>query len=130
MRTTTEDIPVKIDVPGARARQLRDFGFAFGAIGAEHFTLAAGTDFAPLFEGLHEGLCHSAHWGVVVQGDLIVTYRDGSTERCTTGDLFHWPPGHTVRVERDAELVMFSPQAEHTPVLDHVLARVSGNGAQ
>ena len=42
-----------------------------------------------------------------------------------TGDFFYWPPGHSVRVETDAELVMFSPQAEHGPVLDHILAKMA-----
>ena len=40
---------------------------------------------------------------------------------CTTGDLFHWPSGHSVRIEGDAELILFSPQVEHTAVMDHIL---------
>lgn len=47
------------------------------------------------------------------------------TEQCRTGDVFYWPPGHSVRVERDAELIMFSPQAEHTAVMDHILAKLT-----
>lgn len=125
MRLPKEDIPVKIDAPGAIARQLPDFGIASGAIGAEYFTMGAGTDLAPLLEGLDGDMCHGPHWGYVVAGDVVVSYRDGTSEQCTTGDVFYWPPGHSVRVERDAELVMFSPQAEHTAVLDHILAKLA-----
>jgi hypothetical protein len=124
MHTPKQEIPVKIDVPGAKARQLPDFGIASGAIGAEYFTMDAGTDLAPLLEGLDGDMCHGAHWGYMLTGDVVVTYGDGSTERCATGDLFYWPPGHSVRVEKDAELVMFSPQAEHTAVMDHILAKL------
>lgn len=125
MRLPKEDIPVKIDAPGAVARQLPDFGIASGAIGAEYFTMGAGTDLAPLLEGLDGDMCHGPHWGYVIAGDVVVSYRDGTTEQCTTGDVYYWPPGHSVRVERDAELVMFSPQAEHTAVLDHILAKMA-----
>jgi hypothetical protein len=44
---------------------------------------------------------------------------------CSAGDLFYWPPGHSVRVETDAELVMFSPQADHALVLDHIAAKLA-----
>jgi hypothetical protein len=118
------DIPVKINAPGAVARQIPDFGFAAGALGAEYFTLGAGTDLAPLLKGLEGDACHAAHWGYMITGDVVVTYNDGSTEQCTTGEVFHWPPGHSVRVDRDAELILFSPQTEHTPVLDHILAKL------
>ncbi len=57
MRIAKNDIPVKIDLPGATARQVKDFGDAtgYGKIGGEYFSLAAGTDLAPLLQGLH---CH------------------------------------------------------------------------
>jgi hypothetical protein len=93
MHITKNDIPVKIDAPGAIARQQTDFGAAFGVMGAEFFTMAKGADLAPLLEGL-------------------------------LGDMCHWPAGHSVRVEEDANLILFSPQSEHTPVLDHLKSRM------
>jgi len=125
MRITKNDLPVKIDAPGAHARHLPNFGVASGALAAEYFTLGAGADLAPLLEGLEHDACHSAHWGFMVAGDVVVSYTDGTDERCSMGDLFYWPPGHSVRVETDAQLVMFSPQAEHAPVLDHILAKMT-----
>jgi hypothetical protein len=120
MHITKNDIPVKIDSPGAIARQQTDFGAAFGVMGAEYFTMAKGADLAPLLEGLRGDMCDSAHWGYVINGTVTVTYSDGSTELCAGGDVFHWPAGHSVRVEEDADLILFSPQSEHTPVLEHI----------
>jgi len=125
MRVSKHDIPVKIDLPGAVARQLPEFGEARGTLGAEYFTLAAGTDMAPLLAGLDNDACHAAHWGYMIGGDLVVTYLDGLVEHCTTGDVFYWPAGHSVRVERDADLILFSPQVEHTAVMDHILAKLA-----
>jgi hypothetical protein len=49
MHVNRNDIPAKIDVPGAVARQATGFGDTEGAgtLGGEFFTLAAGTDIAP-----------------------------------------------------------------------------------
>ena len=124
MHTPKQDIPIKIDGPGAVARQLPDFGVATGAIGAEYFTMEAGTDLAPILEGLEGDMCHGPHWGYMLAGDVVVTYQDGTDERCRSGDVFYWPPGHSVRVESDAEFVMFSPQVEHTAVMDHILTKL------
>ena len=77
MRISKNDVPVKIDAPGAVARQLKDFGDATG-------------------------------YGK------------------TGGDLFYWPPGHTVRADADAEIILFSPQHEHGQVIDHILAKMQG----
>jgi hypothetical protein len=126
MRTAKEDIPVKFDVPGAVARQLCDFGDAteFGAIGAEYFSLGAGTDIAPLLQGLDDDACQAPHWGYLISGGLVVDYTDGSSDACDGGDVFYWPPGHSVRVTADAEVILFSPQREHTHVLDHMLDKM------
>ncbi len=125
MRLPKEQIPVKIDIPGAKARQLPGFGAAAGEMGAEYFSLAAGTDIAPLLEGLEDDSCQCEHWGYVIEGDLLVSYTDGSSDRCLTGDVFFWPAGHSVRVERDAELILFSPEVEHTAVMDHMLGKLA-----
>jgi hypothetical protein len=128
MRITKNDIPARIDIPGALARQATGFGDASGysMLGAEYFTLGAGADIAPLLQGLHDDACHAPHWGFMMSGSLVVTYTDGTTESCVGDDLFYWPPGHSVRVVDDAELVLFSPQVEHGAVMDHMLARLAG----
>ena len=122
MHVTKEDVPVKLTAPGAVARQLPDFGDAtgYGTMSGEWFSLATGTDIAPLLEGLPGDGCQAPHWGYVLAGALVVTYAQQEEERCCAGELFYWPPGHSVRVEQDAELVLFSPQAEHTAVIDHM----------
>jgi hypothetical protein len=52
---------------------------------------------------------------------VVVTYDDGSEETDVAGELFHWPAGHSVRVVADAEIVLFSPAAEHLAVMNHML---------
>jgi hypothetical protein len=125
MRIDKQDIPVRLQAPGAVARQLPDFGEADGTLGAEYFSLAAGTDLAPLLQGLEDDACQAVHWGYVIEGDLVVTYVDGSVDRCRKGDLFCCPAGHSVRVEQDAELILFSPQVAHGHVLDHIGAKLA-----
>lgn len=122
MHIAKTEIPVQIDVPGAIARQVLDFGDAtgYGKVSGEYFSIAAGTDLAPLLKGLEGDLCQSPHWGYLIQGQVTVTYQDGQQETVSEGDLFYWPPGHSVRVERDAEVILFSPQAEHIKVVDHL----------
>ena len=126
MRISKQDVPVRIQVPGAIARQQTEFGDAtgYGMISGEYFSLGAGTDIAPLLQGLKDDLCQAPHWGYVLQGELSVTYGDGSSEVIRGGDLFYWPPGHTVRVAQDAEVILFSPQHEHSEVIDHMLRKL------
>ena len=128
MHIAKTDIPAKIDVPGATARQALDFGDASGyaKIAGEYCSLGAGTDISPLLKGLEDDLCQSPHWGYVLEGEVTVTYKDGQQETVSGGDLFYWPPGHTVKVGKDAELVLFSPQIEHCRVVDHLHKQLAG----
>ena len=71
MHTPKGDIPVKIDVPGATARQRPDFGTASGTIGAEYFSMSAGTDLAPLLQGLDEVLRDETGLPVTVAEDPL-----------------------------------------------------------
>lgn len=123
MHVLKTQIPTKFDVPGALARQVLDFGDAtgFGKMAAEYFTLAAGTDIAPLLKGLKDDGCQAPHWGFMAKGEVVVTYTGGKSETCRADELFYWPPGHSVRVVRDAEVVLFSPQREHGQAIDHML---------
>ena len=128
MRIAKKDVPVRINTPGAVARQQLNFGDAtgYGKISGEYFSLGAGADIAPLLVGLEGDLCQSPHWGYVLQGELTVTYANHTQEVIRGGDLFYWPPGHTVKVGADAEVVLFSPQTEHSLVIDHMLGKMGG----
>ena len=121
MHVTTSDLPITINAFGATVRHLPDFGIAEGALAAEHLSLAEGVDIAPLLKGLADDACHAEHWGYLVAGRVVVTYADDSSETCSAGEVFYWPAGHSVRVEQDSEIVMFSPAAEHLAVMDHML---------
>ncbi len=125
MHITKNDIPTKIDVPGAVARHLPDFGVASGPLAAEYFTMGAGVDLAPLQQGLEHDACQAAHWGYMISGTVVVTYEDGTEETCTGGDVFHWQSGHSVRSTEDADLILFSPQDEHALVIDHIANRLA-----
>ncbi len=105
-----------------------NFGDAsgYGSLSAEYFSLGAGTDIAPLLEGLDHDACHAPHWGFIHSGEVVITYTDGSEETCVGDDLFYWPAGHSVRVVRDAEVILFSPQVEHAQVMDHMLEKMAG----
>lgn len=72
MRIAKQDIPTRIDAPGAVARAQTDFG------------------------------------------------------RVNGYDLFYWPPGHTIKVGADAEVILFSPQHEHGEVIDHLHRQLAG----
>jgi hypothetical protein len=127
MRITKQDVDVKMEIPGAVIRQRRDFGdvSGFDRLSCEFFTLAAGVDTTPLFQGLEGDACQCPHWGYVLSGAITTTDARGVEEHVSTGDLFYWPPGHNVRVDADAEIIMFSPQDDHSAVINHMIEKVN-----
>ena len=92
----------------------------FGANNCAHVKFSAGTDIGEILEGLPNDLCQCPHWGYLIKGKLAVSYGDGSSEEVRTGDVFYWPPGHTVVYLEDSELVEFSPGEEMQEVLEHI----------
>ena len=128
MRVAKEQVDVKMHIPGAVIRQRKDFGDAtgLGKISGEYFSLSAGVDTTPLFQGLDGNACQSPHWGYVLEGQITTTDADGKKETVNASDLFYWPPGHNVKVDADAEIIMFSPQHEHSHVIDHMIKMTGG----
>ncbi len=128
MRVAKDQVDVRMQIPGAVIRQRKGFGEmnGSGGISGEYFTLAAGVDTTPLFVGLEGNLCQCPHWGFVLRGRLTTTDASGARETVQANDLFYWPAGHNVRVDADAEIVMFSPQEAHSHVIEHMLEKVQG----
>ena len=129
MRVQKDDVDVRMDIPGAVIRQRMDFGDVrgFETISGEYFSLAAGVDTTPLFVGLEGNQCQCPHWGFVLRGRITTTDAQGVSETVDANDLFYWPPGHNVKVEADAEIIMFSPQREHSLVIDHMIEKVKAS---
>lgn len=128
MRIAKSAVPTRMQVPGVTIRQQLDFGDVggYGKVSGEFFSLAAGVDTAPLFVGLEGDRCQSPHWGYVLKGRITTTDAQGTQETVRAEDLFYWPPGHNVRVDEDADLIMFSPQHEHGLVIDHLIEKTRG----
>jgi hypothetical protein len=126
MHVAKDNVDVRMEIPGAVIRQRMDFGVASGAssISGEYFTLSAGVDTTPLFQGLAGDMCQCPHWGFVIRGQITTTDAIGVQETVKTNDLFYWPPGHNVKVDADAEIIMFSPQHEHSQVINHMIDKV------
>ncbi len=79
-------------------------------------------DLSPLFTGLPDDRCQSAHWGYVIAGKL--TYRTAAGEETfEAGDAYYVPPGHTPALYAGTEVVEFSPTDE----LDRTMAVVVKN---
>lgn len=128
MKIKKEDVDVQMAIPGAVLRQRMDFGdvTGYGKISCEYFSLSAGVDTTPLFQGLQGNVCHCPHWGYVLRGEITTTDSNGVQETVNANDLFYWPPGHNVKVNADAEIIMFSPQHEHSEVINHMIGMVKG----
>lgn len=128
MHVTKNDVEVKMQIPGAVVRQHTEFGSVngFDKISGEYFSLAKGVDTKPLFMGLEGNVCQCPHWGYVLSGQVTTTDAKGMKETVKQHDLFYWPPGHNVMVDADAELIMFSPQREHSKVIDHMKQKTGG----
>ena len=125
MKISKKDVVVKMKIPGAIIRQQTDFGDAtgLGKISGEYFSLSEGVDTTPLFKGLEGDLCQCPHWGFLLSGQIITTDAEGVQETVNEHDLFYWPPGHNVKVIKDAEIIMFSPQHEHSHVINHMIEK-------
>jgi hypothetical protein len=128
MKIAKERIEVKMEIPGAVIRQKTDFGDAtgLGRISAEYFSLSSGVDTTPLFMGLEGNLCQCPHWGYLISGQITTTDGKGVKEIVNANDMFYWPSGHNVFVNADAEVIMFSPQHEHTHVINHMIEKTKG----
>ena len=121
MKKVIDELPTRLEAGGV-CFQSQDWG----DINVARVRFPAGADAAPLLEGLPENLCQCPHWGTVVKGSIHVTYADGTEETVNAGEVYYWPPGHTVRVDEDYEAIEFSPSGQMGELMDHLEAKLKG----
>jgi hypothetical protein len=121
MKINKEEIPVAMEAPGTIMRSIK----GFGGMTVGFNQVPAGTDFAPLLQGLRNNSCQCPHWGYMVEGELIIKYDDGKEETLTAGDIFYMPPGHTAAVTKDMKFLDFSPEKELDLVMEHIAKKMA-----
>lgn len=89
--------------------------------------MPAGTDLAPVLEGLKNNSCQVPHWGYIVKGSLKLKYDDGQELVLKAGDLFYMAPGHTASVLEDLKLLDFSPEEQMKGLIRHVETKIAGS---
>ncbi len=115
MKHALNDLPTRLAAGGV-CIQAEDWA----ELNVARIRFPKGADAAPLLEGMPGNLCQCPHWGTVLRGAIHVTYADGRQETVVAGDVYYWPPGHTVRVDEDYEAVEFSPSGPMRAVIEHL----------
>jgi hypothetical protein len=104
MQARTEELAVEFDQDGVQVRSAE-----WGDMHVAEYALSAGTDLAPFFAALPDGLCSCDHWGSVVEGEIHLRYADGSEETTRAGEVYHWPAGHTGWTDHGVVFVACTP---------------------
>ncbi len=107
-----------LDVDGIEAHYGALDGYTVGFEFSAH-----DQDPAPLFTGLPDNACQARHWGVVLEGTLVIRYTDNSEDVIEAGEAYHAPPGHLPLFKAGTRLIEFSPTDE----LDKTMAVVMIN---
>jgi hypothetical protein len=115
MKMICQELPDALNAGGVRFQ-----GVDWGEMNVAHVSFPAGADATPLLEGLPQNLCQCPHWGIVTKGSINVRYGDGRTETVRAGEVYYWPPGHTVSVDEDYNAIEFSPKDGMREVMDHL----------
>lgn len=115
MKMHRDDLPDCLCAGGVRIQ-----GLDWGDLNISHIHFPAGADAAPLLEGMPKNLCQVPHWGMVLQGSIKVDYADGTIETVEEGEVYYWPPGHTVSVSEAYRSIEFSPREEMAQLVEHL----------
>ena len=119
MKRAINQLPVRLE-----AGDVCFQGDDWGDLNVARVRFPANTDATPLLEGLPHNLCQCPHWGTVVKGSIHVTYADGTQETVHAGEVYYWPPGHTVRVDEDYEAIELSPSGPMGQLMNHLEAKL------
>lgn len=87
-------------------------------VSMETYDVAA--DLAPLFAGLPDDACQCVHFGVVLSGQVIFSYADGTEDLVGPGEAYVTEPGHRPRMTADTHLVEFSKTSELAETMEAV----------
>ena len=120
MNENRSDLPTRLEAGGV-CIQAQDWG----DLNVARIRFPKGADAAPLLKGMPGDLCPCPHWGTVLRGSIHVRYADGHEETVRAGEVYYWPPHHTVRVDEDYEAIEFSPSQAMGSVIEHLKTKLA-----
>jgi hypothetical protein len=120
MRAGPDELTVEFQQDDGEIRAAR-----WGRMHLARYSLPPGTDLTPFFTALPDGLCAGEHFGIVLQGDITLRYRDGTEETVRAGDLYYWPAGHTGRSDQGVVFVAATPLSQ-VEQMEEAMAAVGG----
>ena len=121
MKRRLDELSVVMQDDGIQER-----GEEWGEMRVTRYTLPAGCDLSPFFEGRPDDACPCDHWGLVVEGEIHLRYTDGTEEVTRAGEIYHWPAGHTACTERGVVFIAVTPAAQERLMDEHLSAQGTG----
>jgi hypothetical protein len=118
MKSELNDLPIELEQGDLVTRYAE-----WGDMAVRYARVPAGTDMAPVLEGLPGDRCPSPHWGLVLEGALHLIHADGSKEITRAGEAYHWPAGHTASTEVDTVFLEVGPVAAMRQFGEHAKAK-------
>ena len=116
MATPIADMPVEVAQGDLETRYLE-----LGDMAIRHARVPDGTDFGPVLQGLPNDRCPSPHWGIVLEGSIRLEHADGTVETGASGEVYHWPAGHTATSAGGAVFLEVGPVSPMRDFHDHAV---------
>ena len=114
MSTAINDLAVELSAGELETRYVE-----MGEMAIRHAKVPAGTDLTPVLKGLPNDRCPSPHWGIVLEGSILIEHADGSEETTRAGEVYHWPAGHTARTDGGVVFIEVGPVEPMREFGDH-----------
>ncbi len=121
MSTAINDMDIEVSAGELETRYVE-----MGDLAIRHARVPAGTDFGPVLQGLPGDRCPSPHWGIILEGSIVIEHADGSVETANAGDVYHWPAGHTAHTDGGAVFIEVGPVGPMRQFGDHARKVMAG----
>jgi mannose-6-phosphate isomerase-like protein (cupin superfamily) len=119
MRASLKELPITLDQAEATIQEGNGTDWGGKHVGVEAYHQEF--DLGPLMQGLPHHMCSSRHWGIVLNGEMRVTYADDSSEVVKANDVYYLPAGHRVVMRPGTRIVEWSEADEYAKVMEVVI---------
>lgn len=121
MATAIQDLELELSAGDLETRYVE-----MGDMAIRHARVPAGTDLTPVLQGLPDDRCPSEHWGIILEGSIVLDHADGTQETAYAGEVYHWPAGHTAHTDGGAVFIEVGPVAAMKQFGDHAKKAMAG----